>query len=138
MTLFTSSQHITQLVTQHAGKSEWQGQKWCNNFSVGFEFVNLGYLKKTKFGFVTWNNKPYPDNYPEPIYAENRYWTPYTEFQYHAGAWLSVKVMQQFKNITLERIVNHSDVSPGRKLDTGPSFDHQHFISLLNYYITKE
>ena len=23
----------------HAGKSEWQGRKWCNKYSIGYEFV---------------------------------------------------------------------------------------------------
>ena len=118
----------------HAGKSEWQGQKWCNNYSIGLEFVNLGYLKKTDNRFVTWNNKPYPDEYPEPIYAENRYWMPFSEFQYHSGAWLCVKAMHRFKDITQDRIVDHSSVSPDRKLDPGPAFDHNLFMSLINHY----
>ena len=26
-------------VLWHAGKSEWQGRKWCNKYSIGYEFV---------------------------------------------------------------------------------------------------
>ena len=134
MALFNSSQHITQLNTQHAGSSIFKGDKWCNNFSIGIEFANFGFLHKTKSGFTTWNKTLYPDDYLNPVFIDGKYWEPFSEFQYHAGAWLCMKVIDNFKKITPDRILGHSNVSPGRKVDPGPAFDFNYFLTLINQY----
>ena len=118
----------------HAGRSSWKGQRACNHFSVGIEFCNYGFLTKTKSGFKTWNNTPYPDNYLKPEFINNQYWEPFTEFQYHAGAWLCMNIMNNFIEITPNRIVGHSNVAPGRKVDPGPAFDFDYFLKLINQY----
>ena len=119
----------------HAGRSEWLGRKHCNHFSVGIELCNLGYLKRKGNGFVTWNNKPYPENFPEPVFHNGRYWQPYTSFQYYASAWLCSEIMKKFPHISPDGIIGHEDVAPNRKSDPGPAFDWQKFHSILDYYL---
>lgn len=40
-------------VAWHAGPSVLDGIKGCNNFCIGFEFVNPGYFRTDKFGKIT-------------------------------------------------------------------------------------
>lgn len=56
---------------------------------------------------------------------------PYTQAQYDALASLSKALMQRYPQITLDRIVGHSDISPGRKSDPGPSFNWEKFHKAL-------
>lgn len=55
----------------------------------------------------------------------------FTEAQYQALARLSQQIMQAYPKITPERIVGHSDISPGRKIDPGQYFDWQYYFQLL-------
>jgi AmpD protein len=45
-----------------------------------------------------------------------------TEEQYHALTELCIVLMRRYPLITLERVVGHSDIAPGRKVDPGPLF----------------
>lgn len=56
---------------------------------------------------------------------------PFTQAQYHSLAALTRQIMQAYPQITLDRIVGHSDISPGRKIDPGQYFDWSYFRSLL-------
>lgn len=47
----------------------------------------------------------------------------YTEPQYAALAALSRRLRRACSAITLDRIVGHADIAPGRKTDPGPFFD---------------
>ena len=47
---------------------------------------------------------------------------PFTEEQYRALKELCLTLMKRYPLITLERIVGHSDIAPGRKEDPGPLF----------------
>lgn len=56
---------------------------------------------------------------------------PYTQQQYDALAEVTSLLMSQYPDITLERIVGHTDIAPGRKTDPGESFDWPCFLSRL-------
>jgi len=47
----------------------------------------------------------------------------FTDEQYSALNWLVRGLMRYYPQITVERIVGHSDIAPGRKTDPGPCFD---------------
>ena len=48
---------------------------------------------------------------------------PYTEQQYESLIDLTKTIVQVYPEITLDRIVGHSDIAPGRKSDPGEAFD---------------
>ncbi|MFD1806879.1 1,6-anhydro-N-acetylmuramyl-L-alanine amidase AmpD [Pasteurella oralis] len=56
---------------------------------------------------------------------------PFTSQQYNALVTLTQQIMQAYPLITIERIVGHCDVSPGRKVDPGQYFDWQSYRAAL-------
>jgi AmpD protein len=58
--------------------------------------------------------------------------TPYTDAQYQALAALSAALLAAYPSLTEQAIEGHSDVSPGRKTDPGPSFEWARFRELLD------
>lgn len=57
--------------------------------------------------------------------------TPYTQAQYNALQSITKLLMKTYPAITLERIVGHCDIAPGRKTDPGESFNWQYFLAAL-------
>jgi N-acetyl-anhydromuramoyl-L-alanine amidase len=57
--------------------------------------------------------------------------TPYADAQYPALAALTAALLAAYPSLTPQAIAGHSDVSPGRKTDPGPSFDWPRFRELL-------
>jgi N-acetylmuramoyl-L-alanine amidase len=91
---------ITQMVSEelrawHAGVSSWQGVNDINSHSIGIEIQNPGH------------NGGYPD-FPAP--------------QMDAVGDLARDIVARWK-ITPRRVLAHSDVAPGRKIDPGEKFD---------------
>jgi N-acetylmuramoyl-L-alanine amidase len=78
----------------HAGKSSWQGQTDINSCSVGIEIVNPGHA----FGY-----KAFPRQ------------------QVAAVITLCRDIVARHR-IRPERVLGHSDVAPGRKVDPGEKF----------------
>lgn len=56
---------------------------------------------------------------------------PYASSQYQVLAEVSRAILTRFPAITLDRIVGHSDIAPGRKTDPGPAFDWERYRRLL-------
>jgi AmpD protein len=54
-----------------------------------------------------------------------------TERQYDSLEELCLILMKRFPLITLERIVGHSDIAPGRKVDPGPLFPWERLREVL-------
>ncbi len=105
----------------HAGKSEWNGQKDVNRFSIGIELVNWGKLEKRDDVFFTWpSDYANPYHGLEPVFLEDAWWEPYPDEQ-------MAQMHQLINDIKLrhpiEVVAGHRDVSPERKLDPGPAFE---------------
>ena len=91
---------ITQMVAEelrawHAGVASWAGETDINSASIGIEIQNPGH------------GGGYPDFPPE---------------QMQAVAALSRDICRRH-GIAPERVLAHSDVAPGRKIDPGEKFD---------------
>ncbi|MDE2361979.1 MAG: N-acetylmuramoyl-L-alanine amidase [Hyphomicrobiales bacterium] len=90
---------IAQLVPEdrrawHAGRSFWAGETDMNSASIGVEIVNPGHDAGAP---------------------------PFPEAQIEAVIRLAADVMQR-RGIAPERVLAHSDIAPGRKVDPGESF----------------
>ncbi len=78
----------------HAGKSSWRGETDINSWSVGIEIVNPGH----SLGY-----KPFPRRQIEAVIG-------------------LCDGISRRHGIVPERILAHSDVAPGRKVDPGEKF----------------
>jgi len=56
---------------------------------------------------------------------------PFTAEQYQVLAALTRDIMQAYPKITLDRIVGHCDISPGRKIDPGQYFEWERYLALV-------
>lgn len=56
----------------------------------------------------------------------------YTDYQYKSLVSVTSTIMTRYPAITSDRIVGHSDISPGRKTDPGNSFDWIRYKRELN------
>ncbi len=56
---------------------------------------------------------------------------PYSSEQYSCLVELTRQIMNTYPGITLDRIVGHCDIAPGRKTDPGPAFQWDRYLSLL-------
>jgi N-acetylmuramoyl-L-alanine amidase len=95
---------ITQMVSErhrawHAGASYWAGERDINSVSIGIEIHNHGHEA--------------PDGLP-----------PYPRAQMEAVAALCRDIAARW-SVPPERVLGHSDVAPGRKVDPGEHFDWQ-------------
>lgn len=95
---------ILQLVDEsqrayHAGVSSWKGISGLNASSIGIEIVNAG-------------ERPSPNGLV---------WTDYPSEQIDVVITLIKKIVTEHK-ISPERVLGHSDIAPGRKVDPGPKF----------------
>ncbi len=91
---------IVQMVAEdkrawHAGVSSWQGETDINSVSIGIEIQNPGHA----------------DGYPD-----------FPAAQMKAVTALSQDIVARHK-IVPRRVLAHSDVAPGRKIDPGEKFD---------------
>jgi N-acetylmuramoyl-L-alanine amidase len=116
-------------VAWHAGQSAYGGRKNFNDFSIGIELDNAGYLQRTGNEYISEYGKKYSSN--DVIEARhrnenfNRFWHTYTEAQILACQDLCLALIQAYPNIT--QILGHDEISPGRKQDPGPAFEMDRF-----------
>ncbi len=55
----------------------------------------------------------------------------YTEQQYQALVAVTRQLMRDYPAITVDTIVGHSDIAPGRKTDPGPAFNWAYYFEQL-------
>lgn len=83
----------------HAGESSWYGKTFVNQRSIGIEIVHPGWERN----------------------VNGTMGAPYPISQVHTVTALTRDLAKRY-NIKPENIVGHSDISPLRKQDPGPSF----------------
>jgi N-acetylmuramoyl-L-alanine amidase len=111
------------VITWHAGVSQWEGLIGLNAHSIGIEMDNAGKLERQGERFVAWFGKDYPSN--EVRQAEHRHgggmqaWHAYTEAQIARALELSELLVAHYG---LKDVLGHEDIARGRKTDPGPAF----------------
>jgi N-acetylmuramoyl-L-alanine amidase len=110
-------------VAWHAGKSRWRNYENLNNYSIGIELDNAGWLNKSMGKYYSWFGKEYPG---EQVYVYKgkekrirKFWHKYTEVQLAVTRKVIAALSAAYD---IQEVLRHSDVSPGRKTDPGPAF----------------
>ncbi|MDN7675843.1 N-acetylmuramoyl-L-alanine amidase [Burkholderia oklahomensis] len=91
----------------HAGISYWQGERLLNASSIGIEIVNIGFPEADE-------NAP----------LMRRRWSSFPDAQISVVGRLAADIVARY-GIPPQKVVGHSDIAPGRKLDPGPLFPWQ-------------
>jgi len=119
----------TNVKTWHAGKSAYRGKRNCNNFSLGIEIVNPGWLSSRDGGKTgtfsrgnpSWEASKYgiyqvtDDGHPG-----RNYWMSYTNEQIDAVIEMCRAMVAAYP--TIRDIEGHFTIAPGRKVDVNPLF----------------
>lgn len=139
---------ITQLVpfnraAWHAGPSVWNGRSGCNNFTVGFEFVNPGYFRIGKNGEIrSWDDKTaltdkQLEGYDLSVIAPDKrigggnfIWPGYTAVQIEAGLEALAAVERHYD---LTFVTGHENIDTrGWKTDPGDAFPMSRFQAVVH------
>ena len=116
-------------IAWHAGESEYGGRRSFNNFSIGIELDNPGYLLRAGSQYVAPFGARYEAN--QVIEAKHRnesstrFWHTYSQPQLEACEDLCWALMKEYP--TINQILGHEEISPGRKQDPGPAFPLEKF-----------
>lgn len=112
------------VVTWHAGKSEWKGLTGLNQFSIGIELVNGGRLMRSGNKWTCPVDRCIvPDD--EVMMAAHKNetvqsaWHEYSNKQIEVAAVIAATLVQTY---SLKDVIGHEDISPIRKSDPGPAF----------------
>jgi N-acetylmuramoyl-L-alanine amidase len=120
-------------IAWHAGESSYGGRKSFNNFSIGIELDNPGFLSRAGNEYVAPFGTRYPANEViEAIHRNEktpRFWHVYTEAQIAACEELCLALMATYP--TINQILGHEEIAPGRKQDPGPAFPLEKFRGKL-------
>lgn len=134
---------VTQMVpfnkiAWHAGPSSYQTWKNLNNGFIGFEYDNIGYVKKAANGtFLDPYGKKFTPDEGQQLVEEKEprigsgtfYWPTYTDVQIEIGYQIAQALV---KHYGIQAIVTHEEIDTrGWKTDPGPAFPQARFKALL-------
>jgi N-acetylmuramoyl-L-alanine amidase len=111
------------VVSWHAGVSQWNGINGLNTCSIGIEMDNAGLLKRVGKQYQAWFGAAYPED--QVLLAEHKHgggvqpWHTYTEVQIERALELAEVLAAHYG---LEDVLGHEDIARGRKQDPGPAF----------------
>ncbi len=107
----------------HAGRSSYKGRRHANGWSIGLAAANSGKWRKVGRQGVFWSGARIPLDklkYATDRHGKAGWWEPYTAAQLAAMKEQCRLLIERYPSI--KDIVDHSIVSPGRKVDVGPLF----------------
>lgn len=119
------------VVTWHAGVSQWNGISGLNSCSIGIELVNGGRISKVSNGFICATDQRSVAA-ADTIFAKHKndtesgYWQQYTEAQMNAAMEVASLLVRKYG---LKDVLGHEDIAPHRKSDPGPAFPMPSFRS---------
>lgn len=120
---------VTQLVdfntvAWHAGASSYGERSGFNQYAIGIEIDNCGYLIKQGDDFLSWFGGVYTSadafegRHRNPNVKYN-YWLRYTEWQIAIVEEICSLLIAEYG---IKTILGHEEISPNRKIDPGPAF----------------
>lgn len=118
----------------HAGPSHWRGYDGLNGCSIGIEIANLGWLDRKEGAGWTRSGLSRVLAEADVVVAAHKNggramgWEAYPEAQLQAVAALTEAIRAAYP--TIQEVVGHDDISPGRKQDPGPAFPMARFQHL--------
>lgn len=119
------------IITWHAGISEWNGLIGLNKYAIGIELVNAGRLIKSGDRWLSALDKTaIPDS--DVIIATHCNESVSTGWQVYADPQLRVATeiaALLVKTYSLKDVVGHDEIAPHRKSDPGPAFPMASFRS---------
>jgi N-acetylmuramoyl-L-alanine amidase len=121
-------------LAHHAGPSHWRGHDGLNGCSIGIEIVNLGWLDRKEDAGWTRAGLGRVLSEAEVVVAAHKNggramgWEAYPEAQLKAVEALTRAILTAYP--TIQEVVGHDDISPGRKQDPGPAFPMARFQNL--------
>ena len=123
----------------HAGKSSYHGRSSYNDYSIGIEIINAGWLDKKEGDFYTryYNGRldvKVPAEEVEEARHKNtklgkKYWHKYTDAQITKVEELCELLCKEYP---VTEILGHDDISPVRKFDPGPLYPMDDLQDVLN------
>lgn len=139
----TITQHVPfNVKAWHAGPSRHMGYNGLNNYSIGIEIVNIGWLRKIgsnqyqdSYGNI--RSGSYFPNFPNGMLAQAKprvgggtyYWPLYSEEQLVAVEDLTVDLLNKYDILD---IVSHEEIDTrGWKTDPGPAFPMKRYTQHL-------
>ncbi len=111
------------LITWHAGQSQYEGRIGFNNYSIGIEIENDGILQKSGNIYRAWYGATHPEE--EVIEATHRnstsknFWHTYTQEQIETVEEVCRLLVETYE---MKFILGHDEIAPKRKQDPGPAF----------------
>jgi len=103
----------------HAGRGSWNGIDAINRYSVGITLENWGRLSRQDDGrWVTHSGSEVPEE--QVVVVNGVGWQRYTDAQIRAFFDVACALRKAYPSI--EALVGHDEISPGRKEDPGPAF----------------
>ena len=102
----------------HAGTSSYKGRKNVNDFSIGIEIDNWGWLNDENESH-SGTRVPANEVYLGKRGSHTR-WEAYKPEQLAAVEQVIAAICEEYN---IEDIVGHEDIAPGRKQDPGPALD---------------
>ncbi len=112
------------IVTWHAGRSQWKGLNGLNQFSIGIEIVNGGRLERRGEKWTCPVDKvTIPDDDVVMAIHKNETqvaaWHEYTSKPLEVSLQIAAALVSHYE---LKDVLGHDDISPMRKSDPGPAF----------------
>lgn len=111
------------IMCKHAGTSEYEGRKYFNQYAIGIEIDNAGFLEKNGDVYTSWFKRVYkPEDVVEATHRNEsfpRYWHTFSEIQISKVEEICRLIMREYD---IKYILGHEEISPGRKQDPGPAF----------------
>lgn len=117
------------VISWHAGDSNWDGLVSLNQYTIGIELVNAGRLTKVDDHWMCdTDGVIIPAD--EILIRQHKYetftsaWQMYSRTQINTAIAVG-KVLSDY--YALDDVLGHDDISPGRKVDPGPAFPMESF-----------